>query len=99
MGMIRVNIDAVMAQSHDIENAKRIVQTVKSSVDSLSHQLDPKILARHNISGQIRHVSAQLGDISTKTGNIRLAAENGVSSYYAADREASIRAAEFFRAL
>lgn len=85
-------MDAVLAQSHDITNAKRTVLEVKSSIDSLYHQIDPKIIARNDIGSRLRRISNQLGDIQNKVSRIQSTVESGVSSYYSTEMKASQKA-------
>lgn len=89
MGTIRLNLDAVLAQSHDIDSAKRTVSEVKSSIDSLYHQIDSKILARNNIGNRLRNTSNQLAGIQNKVGRIQSTVESGVSSYYSTEMTVS----------
>lgn len=97
MGIIRVNIDAVLTQDHDAVNAKRMISDVKSAIDSLSRQMDPKILARNNINTRLRSASAQLSDIHDRVARMQNVVEAGASSYYSADMNASQRAKEISR--
>ena len=92
MGTIRVNLDAVLAQSHDIATAKRTVTEVKSSIDSLYHQIDSKILARNSIGSRLRNTSSQLGGIQNQLSRIRSTVENGVNSYYSTEMKATQKA-------
>lgn len=94
MGIIRLNISAVLSQSHDIASARNTVRDVQSRIDSLSHQIDHKIQARSNIASRIKRTSAQLVDIQCKIDKIQKTIETGVNSYYAAEIKACQNAAE-----
>lgn len=99
MGLIKIQIDAVMAQSHDIASAQRSVSDVKSTLDSLSYQIDSKICERKNIRSRLRSVCTQLNDIQGRIAAIQSAVETGASSYYAADIRAAQKASEIARNL
>ena len=94
MGAIRLNMDAVLEQGRDIASAKRTVMEVKSSIDSLYNQIDPKILARNNIASRMKNTSGQLAGIQNKMGQIQNTIEMGVNSYFSTEMEASQKARE-----
>lgn len=80
-----MNLDAVMAQSHDISRAKQTVSDVKTSLDSLSRRVDPKIQARKNIGSRLKSTASQLAGIQDKLSRIQSTVESGVNSYYSTE--------------
>ena len=97
MGMIRVDIGAVVSQSNETANAQKNVANVKATVDSASRQLDPKVLGRNNIGNRLNQVSRQLSDIQSQVGRIQWTVENGANSYYSTEMEATRRAKAFLQ--
>lgn len=88
MGTINIKLDAVLAQSRDLSNARQTVADVKSSVDSLYRQIDSRILNRNNIGTRMRNAFNQMNGIQDKVGRIKSTVESGVNSYYTADMKA-----------
>ncbi len=88
MGIIRLNIDGVLAQSQAIDSARRMVLDVQNSVSSLCRQVDPKIQQRYQIGSKLQNTANQLKGIHGQTGRIKSTVENGVSSYYNAEIKA-----------
>lgn len=95
MGMIKVNIDAVLAQSGTIAQARTDVSGVKSAVDSVNHRLEQSVRSRYNIGARLNSLSATLDRIQGQLLRIQSTVEGGANSYYAADLEASQRAKSF----
>lgn len=94
MGVIRLNIDGVLAQSQDIESARRLVKDVQSTVSSLSHRVDPKIRQRYQIDSKLQTAANQLSGIHGQTGRIKSTVENSVTGYYNTEMKARRQAQE-----
>lgn len=95
MGMIKMNIEAVLAQSSRIAQARTDVSGVKSAVDSVNHRLEQSIRSRYNIGARLSSASAQLERIQNQLLRIQSTVESGANGYYAADMTASLKARQF----
>ena len=95
MGMIKMNIDAVLAESSRIAQARTDVSGVKSAVDSVNHRLEQCGRSRYNIGSRLTIVSGQLERIQSQLLRIQSTVESGANGYYAADMTASLKARQF----
>lgn len=82
MGKIKINIYAVLSANSKAQKAKNKIHNTCGVINTVSCELDKKILSRSNIDGKLISIKKSLSKTEKQVGEIITVVENGADSYH-----------------